>query len=85
MMTTNKSTDKILVYALTIFAFLIAINALLIRYPVNVVLPLLKAIGLITAIFIYGMSALLLFNKKKEDIEFPDACGIGLIFTTFCA
>lgn len=83
MMTTNKSTDRILVYALTIFAFLIAINALLIRYPVNVVLPLLKAIGLMTVIFIYGMSALLLFNKKEENIEFPDACGIGLIFTTF--
>jgi len=82
-MTTNKSTDRILVYALTIFAFLIAINALLIRYPVNVVLPLLKAIGLMTVIFIYGMSALLLFNKKEENIEFPDACGIGLIFTTF--
>lgn len=82
-MTTNKSADRILVYALTIFAFLMAINALLIRYPVNVVLPLLKAIGLMTVIFIYGMSALLLFNKKEENIEFPDACGIGLIFTTF--
>jgi hypothetical protein len=82
MMTTNKSTDKILVYALTIFAFLIAINALMIRYPVNIVLPLLKAIGLLTVIFIYGISTLLLVNKKKENIEFPDACVIGLIFTT---
>ncbi|MDQ1351615.1 MAG: hypothetical protein QG657_1920 [Acidobacteriota bacterium] len=82
-MTTNKSTDKILVYALIVFAFLIAINALLIRYPVNVVLPSLKAIGLLAVIFIYGISVLLLFNKKTENIEFPDVCGIGLIFTTF--
>lgn len=82
-MTTNKNTDKILVYALIIFAILIALNALLIRYPANVVLPLLKAFGIMIVIFIYGMSALLLFNKKEADIEFPDACGIGLIFTTF--
>lgn len=83
MMTTNKNTDKILVVTLIIFAVLIAINALLIRYPVNIVLPLLKAIGLMIVIFIYGMSTLLLSNKKEEDIEFPDACGTGLIFTTF--
>lgn len=82
-MMTNKNTEEIIAYALISFALLISLNALLIRYPVNVVLPLIKAFGLMAIIFIYGFSTLLLVKKKEENIEFIDACGIGLIITTF--
>ena len=81
-MMTNKNTDKILVYVLISFAFLITLHALLIRYPVNIVFPLLEAAGLMGIIFIYGFSVLLLFREKEENVDFFDACGIGLIITT---
>ncbi|HLP46455.1 MAG TPA: hypothetical protein VK469_10930, partial [Candidatus Kapabacteria bacterium] len=82
-MMTNKKIEEIIVYALISFALLISLNALLIRYPINVVLPLIKAFGLMAVIFIYGFSAILLFKVKEENVEFADACVMGLIIATF--
>lgn len=81
-MMTNKNTNNILVYVLISFAFLITLNALFIRYPVNIILPLLKATSLLVIIFIYGFAALLLFKGKEEMVDFFNACGMGLIITT---
>lgn len=62
------------------FGAIIALNAFVIRYPITVIFPLLKAAGLLTGIFIYGFSINLLLSRNK--IECINALAAGLIFTT---
>jgi len=75
-MTSNKSLS----YVLIGFGFLIALNAFILRYPADFTLPLIKAAGLMTGIFIYGFSINLLL--KETDIHLVNAFAVGLIFTT---
>ena len=77
----NKKINKLLSYVLVAFGVLIGLHAFLIRYPSDFFLPLLKALGLISGIFIYGFFFNLLFKEKK--VELIDACASGLVFTTF--
>jgi len=76
-----KKINKLLSYALAAFGILIGLHAFLIRYPSDFFLPLLKALGLVFGIFIYGFSFNLLF--KEKEVEIIDACAAGLVFTTF--
>ena len=81
VMITNKKYDRPLFFALIVFGFVIALNAFLIRYPANFVLPLLKAFLLAAGVSICGFSLNLLFKAKEMD--FFSAFASGLIFTTF--
>ncbi len=76
----NKRISKVLSYALVVFGILIGLHAFVIRYPIDFLLPLLKALWLVAGIFIYGFFFNLLF--KEKEVEFTDACAAGLVFTT---
>jgi hypothetical protein len=64
-------------------AVLFTLNAIIPKYPGQVILPLLKALLLIFAVYIYGFFFMSLFKPGKETIEIPTAFAVGLIFTTF--
>jgi hypothetical protein len=76
----NKRINNVLFYALVVFGILIGLHALVIRYPVDFLLPLVKALWLVGGIFIYGFFFNFLF--KEKEVECIDACAAGLVFTT---
>jgi hypothetical protein len=64
-------------------AVLFTLNAVIPKYPGQVIPPLLKALLLVFAVYIYGFFLMSLFKPGKETIEIPTAFAAGLIFTTF--
>lgn len=64
-------------------AVLFTLNAIVLKYPGQVILPLLKAMLLIVGVYIYGFFFMSLFKPGKETIEIPIAFAVGLIFTAF--
>ncbi|MCP4148940.1 MAG: hypothetical protein GY757_14430, partial [bacterium] len=80
MNTKNKTSRRSLKYLMVAFALIITLNAFIIRYPVDFILPLFKALLLMGVILVYGFLLLLFF--KIEKIELVDVCASGLIVTT---
>jgi hypothetical protein len=75
--------NKTLTYLLISAAVLLTLNAIIPQYPGQVILPLLKALLLVFAVYIYGFFLMSLFKSNKETIEIPIAFAVGLIFTCF--
>ena len=75
--------DKTLTYVFIGAAVLFTLNAIIPTYPGQVILPLLKALLLVFAVYIYGFFIMSLFKPGKETIEIPTAFAVGLIFTCF--
>ncbi len=68
-------------YLLIGFAVIITMNLLLIRYPGDLILPLIKASILSAGVIVYGFGFNFLFGRY--EVELPEALASGLIFTTF--
>jgi hypothetical protein len=79
----NQKLTSTSIYLLVGASFLIALYALDLKYPGQILFSLLKAALLITAIFIYGFFILSLLKNNIEKIDFPTAFAVGLMFTTF--
>jgi hypothetical protein len=79
----HLNSNKTLTYLFIGTAVLFTLNAIIPQYPGQVILPLLKALGLIFAVYVYGFFLMSLFKPGKETIEIPTAFAVGLIFTTF--
>jgi len=75
--------DKTLTYVFIGAAVLFTLIAIIPGYPGQVILPLLKALLLVLAVYIYGFFFTSLFKAGKETIEIPAAFAAGLIFTCF--
>ena len=75
----KKNTD-LLTVILTVLAVILAVNALVFRYTVEVIVPLIKAGLLFLNIYIYGF--IILRSLKRDTLRFPSLFGIGLVFTT---
>jgi hypothetical protein len=73
--------NKTLTYLFIGIAILLTINALVNKYTGQVIFPLLKALLLILAVYIYGFFFLNLFKSSKETIEIPTAFALGMVFT----
>jgi len=79
----HLKVSKTLTYVFIGAAVLLTLNAIIPKYPGQVILPLLKALLLVFAVYIYGFFLMSLFKPGKETIEIPTAFAVGLIFTTF--
>jgi hypothetical protein len=75
--------NKTLTYVFVGVAVLFTLNAVIPKYPGQVILPLLKALLLVLAVYIYGFFFMSIFKPGKETNEIPAAFAVGLIFTTF--
>lgn len=75
--------NKTLTYVFIGAAVLFTLNAIILKYPGQVIIPLLKAVLLVFAVYIYGFFLMSLFKPGKDTIEIPIAFAVGLIFTTF--
>lgn len=75
--------NKTLTYVFIAAAVLFTLNAIIPKYPGQVILPLVKALLLVFAVYIYGFFLMSLFKPGTETIEIPIAFAVGLIFTTF--
>jgi hypothetical protein len=73
----NKWFIHLLMGGAAVFTF----YALFAGYPGQIMLPLVKALLLAAAIFIYGFFIMTWFKSGGERIEFPTAFGFGLMFT----
>jgi hypothetical protein len=70
-------------YVLTGLAAVALLYAMNLKYPGQVIVPLLKAVLLTGIVFIYGFFLMSLFKRDGEDIDVPSAFAVGLMFTTF--
>jgi len=77
----QKKNLPLINYLLIGFGVIITLNMVLIRYPADFVLPFLKAVFLVSGIFVYGFGINFLFREKEAG--FPETFAAGLIFTTF--
>lgn len=75
--------NKTLTYVFIGAAVLFTLNAIIPKYPGQVILPLLKALLLVFAVYVYGFFFMSLFKPGKDTIEVPIAFAVGLIFTCF--
>ncbi len=76
----KKYDTKLISLLLTFLAIIFAVNALIFRYPFEIIVPLIKAVLLFLNIYIYGFFIMRLM--KKGDVNFPAFFAVGLIFTT---
>jgi len=75
--------NKTLTYVFIGAAVLFTLNAVVPQYPGQVILPLVKALLLVFAVYIYGFFLMSLFKPGKETTEIPTTFAVGMIFTTF--
>jgi hypothetical protein len=62
-------------------ALLVALNALVTKFPGQVILPLVKAALLLFGVFIYGFFLMLRLNLDQEKTHFPTVFALGLLIT----
>jgi hypothetical protein len=79
----KEKPNKLVIYLLIGAAVVFTLYALFPKYPGHIILPLVKALLLAAAIFIYGFFLMTCVKSKKERIEFPTAFAFGLMFTAF--
>lgn len=73
--------NKTLTYLFISVAIAFTLIAIIPGYPGQVILPLLKALMLFLAVYIYGFFFMNLFKSHKENLDFTTAFAVGLMLT----